>query len=73
MTDPMADLHNRGRENFAALVEGGAQRLDALFATVPALGELAVGTVYGTCTNVPPSTAGRARRSPSPRSSQRGW
>jgi 4-carboxymuconolactone decarboxylase len=47
MTEPMADLHDRGRETFAGLVEGGAQRLDALFATVPALGELAVGTVYG--------------------------
>ncbi|MGW4526198.1 carboxymuconolactone decarboxylase family protein [Amycolatopsis sp. NPDC004378] len=47
MTEPMADLHERGRENFAALVEGGERRLDALFATVPALGELAVGTVYG--------------------------
>ncbi|ADJ47856.1 hypothetical protein AMES_6031 [Amycolatopsis mediterranei S699] len=47
MTDPMADLHDRRRENFAGLVEGGKARLDALFATVPALGELAVGTVYG--------------------------
>ncbi|WIY01576.1 carboxymuconolactone decarboxylase family protein [Amycolatopsis mongoliensis] len=47
MTEPIADLHDRGRENFAGLVEDGAQRLDALFATVPALGELAVGTVYG--------------------------
>ncbi|WP_410574515.1 carboxymuconolactone decarboxylase family protein [Amycolatopsis sp. cmx-4-61] len=47
MTDPMADLHDRGRDNFAGLVEGGKARLDALFATVPALGELAVGTVYG--------------------------
>ncbi|WP_329045151.1 carboxymuconolactone decarboxylase family protein [Amycolatopsis sp. NBC_01488] len=43
----MDDLHDRGRENFAGLVEDGAKRLDALFATVPALGELAVGTVYG--------------------------
>ncbi|RSD14843.1 carboxymuconolactone decarboxylase family protein [Amycolatopsis eburnea] len=43
----MDDLHDRGRENFAELVEDGAKRLDALFATVPALGELAVGTVYG--------------------------
>ncbi|MEV4057116.1 carboxymuconolactone decarboxylase family protein [Amycolatopsis sp. NPDC049688] len=43
----MAGLHDRGRENFAGLVEGGKARLDALFATVPALGELAVGTVYG--------------------------
>ncbi|WP_370965588.1 carboxymuconolactone decarboxylase family protein [Amycolatopsis sp. cg9] len=47
MTDPMERLHARGRENFAGLVEGGEARLDALFATVPALGELAVGTVYG--------------------------
>ncbi|MEU0788435.1 carboxymuconolactone decarboxylase family protein [Amycolatopsis sp. NPDC005961] len=43
----MDDLHDRGRETFAGLVDGGAERLDALFATVPALGELAVGTVYG--------------------------
>ncbi|WP_439381874.1 carboxymuconolactone decarboxylase family protein [Amycolatopsis lexingtonensis] len=43
----MDDLHDRGRENFAELVDDGAKRLDALFATVPALGELAVGTVYG--------------------------
>jgi 4-carboxymuconolactone decarboxylase len=47
MTEPMADLHDRGRAHFAELVEGGEARLDALFATVPALGELAVGTVYG--------------------------
>ncbi|MFE0023106.1 carboxymuconolactone decarboxylase family protein [Amycolatopsis sp. NPDC059021] len=47
MTEPMDELHSRGRANFAELVEGGEQRLDALFATVPALGELAVGTVYG--------------------------
>jgi 4-carboxymuconolactone decarboxylase len=47
MTEPMDRLHARGRENFAELVEGGEKRLDALFATVPALGELAVGTVYG--------------------------
>lgn len=47
MTDPMAELHDRGRENFAGLVDGGKARLDALFATIPALGELAVGTVYG--------------------------
>ncbi|OXM62106.1 carboxymuconolactone decarboxylase family protein [Amycolatopsis vastitatis] len=47
MTDPMAELHRQGRENFADLVEDGAKRLDALFATIPALGELAVGTVYG--------------------------
>lgn len=47
MTEPMGELHERGRENFAGLVQDGAKRLDALFATVPALGELAVGTVYG--------------------------
>ena len=47
MTDQMADLYDRGRENFASLVEDGSKRLDALFATIPALGELAVGTVYG--------------------------
>ncbi len=47
MTEPMDQLHDRGRATFAGLVEGGEARLDALFATVPALGELAVGTVYG--------------------------
>ncbi|HKN56912.1 MAG TPA: carboxymuconolactone decarboxylase family protein [Amycolatopsis sp.] len=47
MPEPMEELHRRGRANFAALVEGGEKRLDALFATVPALGEVAVGTVYG--------------------------
>ncbi len=47
MPEPMEELHRRGRENFAELVEGGEARLDALFATIPALGELAVGTVYG--------------------------
>ncbi len=47
MPEPMEELHRRGRENFAELVEGGEKRLDALFATIPALGELAVGTVYG--------------------------
>jgi 4-carboxymuconolactone decarboxylase len=47
MPEPMEELHRRGRANFAELVEGGEKRLDALFATLPALGELAVGTVYG--------------------------
>ena len=47
MTDPIAELNKRGRDNFASLVEGGEKRLDALFRTVPALGEVAVGTVYG--------------------------
>ena len=47
MTEPMDQLHARGRENFAELVEGGEKRLDALFATVPGQGELAVGTAYG--------------------------
>jgi 4-carboxymuconolactone decarboxylase len=45
--DPVAKLHRRGRENFTELVEGGGERLDALFRTAPALGELAVGVVYG--------------------------
>lgn len=45
--EPMEELHRRGRARFAELVEGGEARLDALFATVPALGEMAVGTVYG--------------------------
>ncbi|WP_370948523.1 carboxymuconolactone decarboxylase family protein [Amycolatopsis sp. cg5] len=47
MSDETEKLHRRGRANFAELVEGGEQRLDALFQTIPALGELAVGTVYG--------------------------
>lgn len=47
MPEPMEELHRRGRDTFAELVEGGRERLDALFATVPALGEVAVGTVYG--------------------------
>lgn len=47
MPEPMEELHRRGRANFAELVEGGEARLDALFAALPALGELAVGTVYG--------------------------
>ncbi|MEC3974140.1 carboxymuconolactone decarboxylase family protein [Amycolatopsis sp. H20-H5] len=47
MSEPMEELNRRGRARFAELVEGGEQRLDALFATIPALGELAVGTVYG--------------------------
>ena len=47
MPEPMEELHRRGRENFAELVDDGAKRLDALFATIPALGEVAVGTVYG--------------------------
>lgn len=47
MSDEIKDLNRRGRANFGELVEGGEQRLDALFRTIPALGELAVGTVYG--------------------------
>lgn len=47
MSDEVDKLNRRGRANFAELVEGGEQRLDALFRTIPALGELAVGTVYG--------------------------
>src|SRR5437764_12646080 len=45
--NPILELSERGRKNFADLVEGGQDRLDALFGTVPALGELAVGTVHG--------------------------
>ena len=43
----MAELHRIGRQVFAERVAGGEQRLDALFAAAPGLGELAVGTVYG--------------------------
>jgi 4-carboxymuconolactone decarboxylase len=43
----MADLYQRGRSTFGGLVEGGEDRLDRIFQAVPALGELAVGTVYG--------------------------
>jgi 4-carboxymuconolactone decarboxylase len=45
--DEMADLYQRGRTTFGELVEGGEERLDRIFQAVPALGELAVGTVYG--------------------------
>lgn len=44
---PMATLYHEGRETFIDLVPDGGARLDALFHTVPALGELAVGVVYG--------------------------
>lgn len=44
---PMATLYHEGRHTFTQLVPDGGARLDALFHTVPALGELAVGVVYG--------------------------
>ena len=44
---PMATLYHGGRPIFTELVPDGGARLDALFHTVPALGELAVGVVYG--------------------------
>lgn len=47
LNDPVAELHRRGRKNFTELVDGGGASLDALFRTAPALGELAVGVVYG--------------------------
>jgi 4-carboxymuconolactone decarboxylase len=43
----MASLYHEGRQTFTELVPDGGARLDALFHTVPALGELAVGVVYG--------------------------
>ncbi|UQS17162.1 carboxymuconolactone decarboxylase family protein [Pseudomonas sp. HS6] len=46
-SDPMATLYREGRHTFIDLVPDGGARLDALFHTVPALGELAVGVVYG--------------------------
>ncbi|MEV6608121.1 carboxymuconolactone decarboxylase family protein [Kutzneria sp. NPDC051319] len=47
MSDEMARLHERGRDTFAELVDGGKERLDHLFRASPGLAELAVGTVYG--------------------------
>ncbi|MCE0464308.1 MULTISPECIES: carboxymuconolactone decarboxylase family protein [Pseudomonas] len=44
---PMAELYSEGRKHFIELVPDGGARLDALFHTAPALGELAVGVVYG--------------------------
>lgn len=46
-SEPVVELNRRGVANFAELVDGGEQRLQALFRTVPALGEVAVGVVYG--------------------------
>ncbi|MGL6243530.1 carboxymuconolactone decarboxylase family protein [Pseudomonas sp.] len=46
-TSPMSTLYREGRKTFIDLVPDGGARLDALFRTVPALGELAVGVVYG--------------------------
>lgn len=47
MSEEMARLHERGRDTFESLVDGGKERLDQLFRAAPALAELAVGTVYG--------------------------
>jgi len=47
MSDEMARLHERGRDTFAELMDGGRERLDQLFRASPGLAELAVGTVYG--------------------------
>jgi len=47
MSDEMARLHDRGRDTFASLVDGGKDRLDQLFRAAPQLAEVAVGTVYG--------------------------
>jgi 4-carboxymuconolactone decarboxylase len=43
----METLYHEGRQTFIDLVPDGGARLDTLFHTVPALGELAVGVVYG--------------------------
>ena len=43
----MSELNERGRATFAGLVPDGEARLDRIFQATPALGELAVGTVYG--------------------------
>lgn len=45
--DPVKELYREGRKQFIELVPDGGARLDALFHTTPALGELAVGVVYG--------------------------
>ncbi|QJI28401.1 carboxymuconolactone decarboxylase family protein [Pseudomonas sp. ADAK18] len=44
---PVETLYREGRKTFIELVPEGGARLDALFHTAPALGELAVGVVYG--------------------------
>ncbi|SHG04718.1 carboxymuconolactone decarboxylase family protein [Streptoalloteichus hindustanus] len=41
------ELRQRGRETFATLIPNGEERLDRLYLTAPALGELTVSTVYG--------------------------
>lgn len=46
-SNPMATLYQEGRQTFVGLVPDGGPRLDALFHTVPALREMAVGVVYG--------------------------
>ncbi|WP_192561742.1 carboxymuconolactone decarboxylase family protein [Pseudomonas gozinkensis] len=46
-SNPMATLYQEGRQTFIELVPDGGPRLDALFHTVPALREMAVGVVYG--------------------------
>ncbi len=45
--NPVETLYKKGRKTFTELVPDGSARLDALFHTAPALGELAVGVVYG--------------------------
>jgi len=45
--DPVAELYREGRKQFIERVPDGGARLDALFHNAPALGELAVGVVYG--------------------------
>ncbi|CRM85162.1 carboxymuconolactone decarboxylase family protein [Pseudomonas sp. 25 R 14] len=45
--NPIEALYREGRKTFIELVPDGGARLDALFHTAPALGELAVGVVYG--------------------------
>lgn len=44
---PVETLYRAGRKTFIERVPDGGVRLDALFHTAPALGELAVGVVYG--------------------------
>jgi 4-carboxymuconolactone decarboxylase len=46
-SSPIPTRYREGRKTFIDLVPDGGARLDALFRTVPALGELAVGVVYG--------------------------
>ncbi|WP_460100848.1 hypothetical protein [Pseudomonas sp. H3_C08] len=70
---PMATLYHGGRYIFTELVPDGGARLDALFHTVPALGELAVGVVYGHLHAPPASIRVCVKQCRLQQSSPRGW